>query len=431
MSGSILIRDGAILAKEGWIDPGYVWIDGPTIGAIVQGAPPEALVARADTVLEARHCAVIPGLVNGHTHLSQTLMRGLAGGRALLPWLKTVVWPIQAALTPEELHLAALLGLVENLRCGVTTVVDHHKISRRRAHTDAVLRAAETSGLRVTVARAWSDLGADPEPAAAILEDLQRRFEQWQGHPRITVADGPLALWRCSAETLTRAHELAQSYESFTHLHASESADEVDMSLARYDKRPIQWLADLGILDAATDVVHGVWVNVAELDHLAQSDARVVHCPVSNAVLGSGIAPISKMMDRGMRLRLGTDGPASNDTQDLFETLKTAVMMARATTQDPTVLPPATALRLALDQRVLAPDAPADVAVVALDHARAVPVHDIASALVLSTHGSDVNDVIVAGQLLLHHGKVLNVDEPALRDACRAVAQRLSALVTV
>lgn len=425
MTNRILIRDGAVLIEAGWIQPGYVELAGETIAALGEGAPPETLVAQAGTVIDARHRAVLPGLVNGHTHFSQTLMRGLAGGRPLLPWLRELIWPLQRALTPDDLRLAALLGLVENLRCGATHVVDHHKVAVSPAHTDAVCEAAKQVGLRLTLARAWSDQGKNAEAPNAILADLERLFETWAGHDRVRVASGPLALWRCSEQTLQRTHALARRYDSVTHAHVAETEDEVRMSLEEHDLRPVAWLDDIGVLDEATQIVHAVWVNEDEITLLAESGATVVHCPVSNAVLGSGIAPVAALHAAGVPLRLGTDGPASNDTQDIFETLKAAIGFARATTRDATVLPPQAALRLATGGRTLAPSAVADVIVVNLDHARAMPVHDVDSALALSTHGSDVETVIVGGDLLMHEGRILVLDEPALLTACRETTSHL------
>jgi 5-methylthioadenosine/S-adenosylhomocysteine deaminase len=425
MSDRILIRDGAVLTAEGWLQPGYVAISGVSISALGEGAPPETLVAQADTVIDAEHCAVLPGLINGHTHFSQTFMRGLAGGRPLLPWLRELIWPLQRALTPEDMRLAALLGLVENLRCGATHIVDHHKVATSPAHTDAVCEAAGQVGLRLTLARAWSDQGKNAEAPDVILADLERLFETWSKHDRVRVASGPLALWRCSEQTLQRAHALARRYGSVTHTHVAETKDEVRMSLDEHGLRPVAWLNEIGVLDEQTEIVHAVWVTENEIALLAESGATVVHCPVSNAVLGSGIAPIAALHATGVSLRLGTDGPASNDTQDIFETLKSAIGFARATTRDATVLPPKEAVQIATGGRSLAPGALADVIVVNLDHPRAMPMHDVDSALALSTHGSDVETVIVGGDLLMRDNRVLALDEPALLAECRQAIKRL------
>ncbi len=422
---TILIHGGAVLTMNGWADVGYVFVEGERITAVSPGSPPPTLIAQADNIISAQHCAIIPGLVNAHTHLSQTFMRGLAGGRPLLPWLRELIWPLQGALTPDDMRLAALLGLVENLRGGVTQVVDHHKITATPAHTDAVCEAAAAVGLRVTLARAWTDKGANAEPVEVILADLERLFEQRRGSDRLQIASGPLALWRCSADTLRRSHELARKHGSFTHFHVAESQEEVRLSLEETGLTPVRWLHEIDLLSADTQVVHAVWVDDAEIELLAQNGAPVIHCPVSNGMLGSGIAPVAAMLRQGVPIRLGTDGPASNDTQDVWETMKTAVTIARASALDATVLPPAAALNLALSAAALVPGAPADIIVVNLNHPRAMPVHDVASALTLSTHGSDVETAIVGGQILLRNQQIMGLDETALLAACRQAVSQL------
>jgi 5-methylthioadenosine/S-adenosylhomocysteine deaminase len=414
-----LILADYVLSSSGWLRPGYITVSGENITSVSAGLPDQERYAQAGEVIHANGMALMPGLLNGHTHFSQTFMRGLAGGRPLLSWLKELIWPLQAALTVEDLHLAALLGLVENLRCGVTHVVNHHKVTSSRAHTGAVLDAIESTGMRATLARAWSDRGVNAENPDAIAAELKEGFERYAGTQSfIRYASGPLTPWRCSAETLKKTHGLARSYGSVTHIHVSETQDEVQMTLQETGMRPVAWLDHLGILDENSQIVHAVWVDEQELDLLAQRKATVVHCPVSNAVMGSGIAPISAMLSRQIPLRLGTDGPASNDTQDLIETAKAAIMLARAQACDPSILSPASILDVAVNGSRLAAGAPADLILVNLDHPRAAPVHEIDSALMLSTHGSDVDSVMVAGRFLLRSGQVKVLDEQALLESC-------------
>ena len=421
---SILIRDGAVLTGEGWLEPGYVLVEGSEIQAVGSGAPPPGM--KGDETVDAAHCAVLPGLINGHTHFSQSFMRGLGGGLPLLPWLKERIWPLQRAMTPETLRLAARLALVENLRCGATTVVDHHKIARTAAHTDAVCEAAAEVGLRVTVARAWADLGNGAEESQEILEDLERLLERWSGSPHVTVANGPVALWRCSPETLQRTYALMQARGGVTHAHVAETRDEVALSLEAHDLRPVAWLEEIGVLGTETELVHAVWLDEEELALIADRGATVVHCPIANMVLGSGAAPVADLQARKVPLRLGSDGPASNDTQDLFEVMKAALNLARVTALDPTLLAPDAVLRMATGGRTLAPGVPADLIIVNLNHPRAVPVHDLDAALVLCSHGSDVRTAIVGGKVLLRDGELLVLDERALLDECRRAAKALA-----
>jgi 5-methylthioadenosine/S-adenosylhomocysteine deaminase len=420
---SILIRNGALLTSEGWLEPGYVLVEGGEIKAVGAGAPPPGMAG--EETVDAAHCAVLPGLINGHTHFSQSFMRGLGGGLPLLPWLKERIWPLQRAMTPETLRLAARLALIENLRCGATTVVDHHKIARTPAHTDAVCEAAAELGLRVTLARAWADLGNGAEEPQEILADLERLLERWAGSPHVTIANGPVALWRCSPETLQRTHALIRAHGGVTHAHVAETRDEVTLSLEAHDLRPVAWLEEIGVLGPETELVHAVWLDEEELDLVAERGATVVHCPIANMVLGSGAAPVPALQAREVPVRLGSDGPASNDTQDLFEVMKAALNLARVTALDPTVLAPDAVLRMATDGRALTPGAPADLIVVNLNHPRAVPVHDLDAALVLCSHGSDVRTVIAGGKVLLRDGELLVLDESALLEECRRAVREL------
>ncbi|MGQ9668152.1 MAG: amidohydrolase family protein [Anaerolineae bacterium] len=424
-AAGLLIRDGVVLGPQGWWNPGHVYVEDGLVRQAGAGAPPPALVETAGRVLSARGRAVLPGVINAHTHFSQTLMRGLAGGRPLVQWLKELIWPLQNTLTPQEMYLAALLGLVENLHNGVTQVIQHHKVVRGAEFTDAVCRAAREVGLRMTLARSWADMGANPEPAEAILEDFQRLYREWHQPGRLEIANGPISTWRCSEATMQKTHALAGEHGAPTHIHVAESQDEVRMTRELFGRRPVEWLDGIGVLDQRTQVVHAVWLEESEKQLLAERGATVVHCPVSNMVLGSGIAPVADLLRRGVRVLLGTDGPASNDTQDIWETLKTAVGLARVASLDPTLLPPAQALRLITDGRVLAEGAPADIILVRWSHVRAAPVHDLDSALVLSTHGCDVETVIADGRILMEAGRVLVLDEPALLEEAETALRHL------
>lgn len=437
-----LIRDGTLLAQDG-AGPaemvGWLAIEGERIAALGAGDAPPAWRARAGRTIDARHMAVLPGLVNGHTHLSQTFMRGLADGRPLLRWLKEIIWPLQSAMTPEDMYVAALLGLVENLRCGATAVIQHHKLPDR-GHVEAALRAADQVGIRMTLARGWVDLGPTGEPLDGILADLEWLHSRIADHAsRIQLASGPLAAWRCSDAAMREITALARAWGSPTHIHVSEAQDEVEMSLQRCGRRPIEWLADLGCLGPDTQLVHAVHVTDAELDLIAAAGAMVVHCPTSNMYLASGAAPVRKMLDRGIPVALGADGSGSNNSQDLLECAKIAALLAKHATGDAQALLPAdilTMLRAASARPAaaapgangpgqLAVGAPADITLVNLDNARCQPVHSAASALVYNASGADVHTVIVGGQILLDAGRVTTVDEAALLETGRRVAADL------
>lgn len=442
---TLLIENGAVLTmdEQNQIhDPGWVWVEDDRIGQVGSGEAPGLLRSQAGRVIDAGQMAVLPGLINGHTHLSQTFMRGLADDKPLLAWLKNVMWPVQAAMTPEDVHLASLLGLVENLHCGVTGVVQHHKITSTPAHVDAAAEAAERVGLRLLLARGWVDLGSGAEAPESILEEVAALRQRWQGRAegRIGIAFGPMAPWRCSDETMRRTVETARQWGVPTHLHVAEAQDELDMLHQRTGLRHVEWLHALGTLGPDVHLVHSVWVNEAELDLVASSGAIVVHCPVSNMYLASGVAPVRKMLDRGIPVALGSDGPASHNSQDMLETLKVAALLAKVTAGQPTALRSMEALRMVTVDGArlfgigdagwgssgrLVAGAKADLAVVNLNNARSMPVHHPESAVVYNANGPDVHTVLVDGQILLDAGQVTMLDEASLLAQCRHAAREL------
>ncbi|MCS6907757.1 MAG: amidohydrolase family protein, partial [Anaerolineales bacterium] len=291
---------------------------------------------------------------------------------------------------------------------------DHQKITHDVSFTEKVYKAAQQSGLRVWIARAWSDRGSGAENPKVVMEELERWLSNNKVNQRVKFANGPLAPWRCSAETLQATHQLALQYGAFTHIHVSETQEEVKLTWDEYRKHPVEWLESLGILGEHIQIVHGVWVQEPELQLLAERKALVVHCPVSNAVLGSGIAPLGDFIERGIRVRLGTDGPASNDVQDCFETMKFALCLARAANCKPSLIPPRLALEVAWGKPGLRRGEAADLAILRLDTVWTAPVHDLDSALVLSARASNVESLLIEGDWVLRDGKILTIDEETL-----------------
>lgn len=436
---TLLIENGHVLTMNTEAQiyaPGWVWVEDDRIEAVGGGEAPVEIKRRAQRQIDATHKAVLPGLVNAHTHLGQTFMRGLGDDKSLLEWLKQVMWPLQAAMTPEDMRLASLLGLVENLHAGVTAVNQHHKLPGP-AFADATLAAAQTVGLRLQLARAWVDMGAAAEAPTAILAELTRLYQQWQGAAsgRIGIANGPIAPWRCSDETMRETVALARSYSIPTHIHIAEAQDEIDLMLQRTGRRHIEWLDVLDVLGPDMQLVHCIHVSEHELDLIAAADATVVYCPTSNMYLASGIAPVAAMLRRGISIALGTDGSASHNSQDLLETLKTGILLDKLGSHDPTAMTPMQALRMVTtvgariinrpDIGQLAPGFKADLTLIDLNTAHAMPVHSAASAVVYNCNGPDVHTVIVDGRILLDTGQVTILDEAALLDECRIAARNL------
>lgn len=397
-----------------WIDDGSLYIKDGRIEGIYYHLVDPLTISETAQVVALQDRVVMPALINGHTHLSQTFLRGLSSGRSLLDWLKELIWPLQNAFSPELLELAAMLGLAENTHSGVAQVLNHHKITFDPAFTPVVIKAAQDSGLKVTIARAWADLGDFGESPEAIISDLEALFSLVKGASKVRVASGPLTAWRCSAATLEKTHHLALKHGSFSHIHLSETRQEVDITVEETGLPPVKWLADLGLLDEHSQIVHAVWVNEDEIKLIAQAQAPVIHCPVSNAVLGSGIAPVKEMLEHGIKVTLGTDGPASNDTQDSFENMKMALCLARAAGLEGNALSPQEVLHMATHSTGLSIGQPADLVIVDLESVWSSPVHDLESALVMSGRSSNVWGVLVDGDFVMYDRQLTKFDEPVL-----------------
>ena len=448
------MNDSTILIENGWVvtaddqwniyHPGYVFIRGQMIVAVGSGKAPEVLRGQAKVRLNARHKAVMPGMVNAHTHLFQTFLRGLVVDQPLLEWLRKAIWPAAAHLSGEEGYWAAMIGLIENIRGGATAVIDHQYIHSDPTIDDKVFRAAQETGVRLLLARGWADMNyheALKEIPERILSESARLYETYQGSSdgRIRFDFGPLIPWGCSDETMRASNRLAQKWGIGQHIHVAETQVEVEMNLRDRGMRHIPWLEGLGMLSERTQLVHSVWLDDHELEQISQYGAVVVHCPISNMCMGSGAARIRDMLRMGIDVALASDGPGSNNGQNMLEVLKATAMLAKTATLDAMAMLPRDVLRMACQGGAKAFGQPdwigsletgkhADVIIVDLNNPAMIPVHNVEAALVYHHGGQMVDTVIVDGNLLMKDKRILVVDEKVVlqeaRKACRCLFKR-------
>ena len=437
-TATLLIRDAAVVTSDEAAtvhDRGWVVVHGDVIEAVGAGDPPAGL-GHVDVDIDGHGCAVMPGMVNGHTHLFQTFFRGLGDDKTLLDWLRDYIWPAASLMTAEEAAAAATIGLLENIRSGATTVIDHQYIHSDPAMDDAVCAAAERLGVRFVLARGWADRNYEPrlqETLDTVLDRTQQVADRWHGadHGRIRVETAPLIPWGCSDQATTSATAASRVWGGGMHIHCAETAVEVEMNLAERHLRHVAWLHSLGVLGPDTQLAHAIWLDDDELDLIAASGACVVHCPVSNMYLASGVARVPDMLRRGIPVALASDGPGSNNRQDMFEAMKLAVLLQRVHYLDPIVLQPEDALRMAtrsgaraagLEARIgaIEPGRQADLVVVDLRSVFVAPVHRVVSSLVFNVTPRDVRDVVVDGRVLIRNGGFADVDEQV--ELARAVA---------
>ena len=393
--GTILIENGSVVSvnvSQQVFQQGYVFIEDDRIIALSAGEAP-VQYQKADTVIDATMMAVMPGMVNAHTHLFQTFLRGLADDKPLLDWLKTAIWPVAAVMTEEDAYVAALLGFVENIRGGATAVIDHQYIHTEPGNDDGVCRAAVETGMRFRLARGWADIDYHPslqETPERIISETTRLHEKWHGssNDRIHVEFGPLIPWGCTDETMLATYELSKSWGTGTHIHVAEAHEEIRINLEKRGNRHIEWLAELGILGPDVQLVHSVWLEDNEIDLIADNNAVVVHCPISNMYLASGVARIPEMHQRGIQIALATDGPGSNNNQDMLEVLKTTALLHKVNSLDAMALLPEDVIWMAcrggaaafgLPDQIgsLEPGKKADLILVDLDTPLAMPVHRV------------------------------------------------------
>ena len=426
---SLCVTGGRVLCPDGRVERADVLIDrdAGTIRAV--GSPDEvadAAGAAAET-LDAEGSLVIPGLVNAHTHVAMTLLRGYADDKPLDAWLREDIWPVEGAFSPDDVEAGAALGVVEMIRSGTTAFADMYFAMDRVA--DVVDRA----GLRARLGHGVVTVGKDEEAAAADVAESLRVAAELDGAAdgRIRTAFMPHSLTTVGEDHLRAGIADAREAGVPVHLHANETLDEVDPIVAEQGERPLAYADDLGALDDSTFLAHGVHVDDTEIDLLAESGAAVVHCPASNMKLASGMAPVQRLREAGVTVALGTDGAASNNDLDLFDEMRDAAMIGKLAAEDASAVPAEAVVEMAtaagadalgLPGGRIAEGAAADLAVVDLDAPHLTPVHDPVSHLAYAARGSDVRHTVCDGRVLMRDREVLPFDVETVRVRAAAAA---------
>lgn len=397
-----VIMDGAVAFEDGKIT--YV---GPT---------PEDL-SGYDEVLDQKGDYVLPGLINTHGHAGMSLLRGYADDLPLQQWLEEKMWPLEAQFTADHVKWGTHLSLIEMIRTGTTTFVDMYD------HMDEVAKSVDASGMRARLCRGMIGLCSEEERQAK-LEDATRFAKDWnnQANGRITTMMAPHAPYTCSPEFIAQIIEKADELSVPLHIHMSETAFEVAQNERDYGLRPVAHLEKLGMFSRPTLLAHAVHLTDEEIDVLAKYQVKVSHNVISNLKLASGVAPVPKMLAKGVSVSLGTDSSASNNNLNLFEELRLAAILHKGVNNDPVAVPADTALRMAT---ILGADGvfqadtlgsievgkQADLIVLDSHQAHFHPAHEPVSHVVYAANGRDVKDTIVAGTFLMCNRELLTIDE--------------------
>lgn len=436
MDESILIKGGTVVTMDEHdsIVSGDLLISAGRIQDINAGKS-----AAADVVIDARGCVVLPGFVQTHIHLCQTLFRGAADDLSLIDWLKKRIWPMEAAHSVQSIRASARLGIAELIKGGTTCALTMETVN----HTEAVFQVVEELGYRATVGKCMMDKGQEV-PAAlhedtdASVEESLALLEKWHGKAggRIRYCFAPRFAVSCTPELLSKVARLAHERGVMVHTHASENRQECELVEHATGLRNITYLDSLGLTGRHVALAHCIHVDDDEIAILKRTNTNVVHCPSSNLKLGSGMARVKRMLEEGISVSLGADGAACNNRLDMFTEMRTAALLQKAL-HGPEILPAMRALRMAtidgaralgLGNEIgsLEVGKRADVIVVKMDSLHSTPhPTDVASAITYSAQSSDVETVVIDGRLMMRESRLLTVDEPSVVNEANREAELL------
>lgn len=418
-----------------------------TDSVLAVGTTTEVLTAYSDAdVVDCAGRVVLPGFVNTHTHLFQTLLKGLGDDRVLSDWFLTMTGPSAVQLTPEDCYSGALHGCAEALTTGTTTLLDFMYVHPREGLGDAVVAAMSDVGIRGVMARGYmtagDDVGAPLEliqPLDVALADAERLIGEWnRPGSRVTVGLAPCMSWTVDEPTLRETRALADRTGALVTMHLAESAFDVDESVRRFGMRDVPFAAHTGLLGPDLLAAHCVQVDVPDLDLLRESDTKVSHNPCSNLYLGSGFAPVPAMHRRGITIGLASDGPASSSNHSMLQAMKFAALLHKGVHRNPEIMTAEKALEMATIDGAralgmadvigsLEVGKRADIVVLDMSNLCVTPLHAAVSSLVYSHRGDEVDRVYVDGRLVVGGGMLSTAEEAEIRSRSAAAASGLAA----
>lgn len=413
-SGRTIDQDGAVAVR------------GDTIVAVGPRAEIEGKYHASETI-DAKGGLVLPGFINGHTHVPMTLFRGLHDDVTLDDWLRKYIFPAEAKNVKDDfVRWGTRLAAAEQIRAGVTTFADMYYFE------DAIAEETKAAGMRGVLGETFIDFPApDNKSEAEMLAYTEKFLKRWQGDPLIHAAPAPHSIYTCSKKTLQDAAALARKYHAPILIHVAEMKKERDDSEKQNGMSPVQYLDKLGILGPDVVAAHCIFVDAADRKTLAERGVGCVHNPSSNMMIASGVAPVPEQRAAGIAVGLGTDGPAgSNNDLDIMEEIDLAAKLAKISKMDPLALGAkdvvamatidgARAVHLEKEIGSLEAGKKADLVLISLDEPNAVPMYDIYAQIAYSLKGSDVETVVIGGKVVMRDRKLLTLDEPKILEKAR------------
>ncbi|KMT21130.1 amidohydrolase [Clostridium cylindrosporum] len=377
------------------------------IGDIEEGFNPDKIIDSKDKV-------VMPGMNNSHTHIPMSLLRNYADDLPLFQWLSKKIWPIEDRFTSEHVYLGSMLSIAEMIKGGTTAFCDMY------FGVEEIARAVDETGIRAAISRGMMGEDSTNDSTFSEVRSLYRNY-YGAAEGRITVMAAPHAPYTCSDKYIHSIMNLADELNIPMHMHLSETREEVKECLEKYGKSPIEHMEELGLFRFKTLAAHCVHLSDKDIDIIAKNKVSVANNPGSNLKLGSGFAPVKKLLDKGINVALGTDGAASNNNQNMFEEMNLASILNKALCEDTTVVPAIKAIEMAtingakamgLDENTgsIEVGKKADLIIVDFNKPHLYPRLDIVSSIVYSAQASDVSHVIVNGKVLLENYELKTID---------------------
>ncbi len=431
----LIVRGGTVVTMDGErrvFEDGAVAVEGGRIVAVGRRAEIERRYTAAE-VIDAAGRAIIPGLINGHTHIPMTLFRGIADDLDLNEWLTKYIFPAEAKnVTEEFVRTGTQLGLAEMIRGGTTTYCDMYYFE------DAIAEETARAGVRGLLGETVIDFPvADNKTFNEALQYTERYLAKWKGHALVTAAIAPHAPYTVSEEHLRAVRALSDRTGAPILIHVAETRKEVADLTAQKGARPVQYLARIGFLNARVVAAHTVHLSDDEIAILKDFGVGAVHNPQSNMKLASGVAPVPQMLAARIALGLGTDGAASNNDLDMWQEMDTAAKLHKLSSNDPRVVSAQEAFALAtigsaralhMEREIgsLETGKRADLVIVDLDELHQTPRYNIYSHLVYATKATDVRTVVIEGRVVMRDRRLLTLDEAAIKQRARAFRERIS-----
>jgi len=433
----LIVRGGIVVTMDSSRSihqDGSVAVRGDSIVAVGPRAEIEARYQSAQ-VIDARGNLVLPGFINGHTHVPMTLFRGLHDDVTLNDWLYKYIFPAEAKNVNEQfVRWGTRLAAAEQIRSGVTTFADMYYFE------DAIAEETKAAGMRGVLGETFIDFPApDNKSEAEMLAYTERFLKRWQGDPLIHAAPAPHSIYTCSKKTLQDSAALARKYHAPILIHVAEMKKEWDDSEKANGMSPVAYLEKVGVLGPDVVAAHCIFVDEADRKLLAERGVGCVHNPSSNMMIASGVSPVPEMRSQGVAVGLGTDGPAgSNNDLDLMEEIDLAAKLAKISTMNPLALNARSVVEMAtidgaralhMEREIGSVEAgkKADLVLINLNEPNGVPMYDVYAQIAYASKGSDVDTVVIAGKVVMRDRKLLTIDEPKVLEKAREYGKSVKA----